>query len=192
MIAVHHTNIYRLKDYGNHLKNLNDEDKSSRFGYKANDHMVDQLIVQMIYHPNEHELWYAKLDDEIVGWGHLAKNNDNSWELAVSVEVEHQRKGIGNKLIVEMLSWAKFHHVSEIYMNCIESNHVIQHLAVKNNLETRERLFGERTAAIEVPNPSIFETNVQLWKEYNEILNDFGKLRKRLSELWTLPMLPKQ
>ena len=191
MIYTYRTNIYKIPDYSRHLKNLTDEDKISRFGYLVTDHMIDQLILNMCYHPSEHELWYARTDDTRVGWGHLARNPDNSWELAVSVDKDYQRKGIGNKLIAEMLEFAKFHHISEIYMHCIEDNRVIQHLASKHELKTKEHGSGERTAALAVPEPTFIEANAQLWKEQKEILNEMGKLRKRLTNLWAMPILPK-
>ena len=191
MIYTYRTNIYKIPDYSRHLKNLTDEDKISRFGYLITDYMIDKLILDMCYHPSEHELWYARTDDTRVGWGHLARNPDDSWELAVSVDKEHQRQGIGNKLIQEMLEFAKFHHISEIYMHCIEDNRVIQHLASKHDLTTRQRGAGERTALLEVPEPTFIEASSQRLKEQNEILKEMGKLRKRLTTLWTSSLLPK-
>jgi GNAT superfamily N-acetyltransferase len=191
MMQIHHTNIYKIGDYARHLKALSVEDKVSRFGYPASDHSIDQMVLTMCYNPKDHELWYARDDGDRVGWGHMARNNDDSWELAVSVDKEYQRQGIGNQLITEMLTWAKFHKISEVYMHCIEDNRVIQHLASKNELKTRSRGDGERTAAIEVPTPSFMEANAQLWKEQKEIFNEFGKLRNRLTELWATPILPK-
>jgi GNAT superfamily N-acetyltransferase len=191
MMQVHHTNIYKISDYSRHLKALTPDDKVSRFGYPASDHSIDQLVLRMCYHPQDHELWYARDDGERVGWGHMAKNEDGSWELAVSVQKDFQRQGIGNQLITEMLAWAKFHHITEVYMHCIEDNRVIQHLANKNELRTRSRGDGERTASIEVPNPTVFEANAQLFKEQKEIFDEFGKLRNRLTKLWATPILPK-
>lgn len=191
MIYVHHTNIYKIHDYSQHLKNLTDQDKISRFGYPVSNHSIDQMILTMCYNPTEHELWYARTEDQRVGWGHLAKNNDGSWELAVSVQHDYQRQGIGNQLINEMMAFAKFHHITEIFMHCIEDNRVIQHLASKNNMKTKSRGGGERTVSVEVPAPNAFEVNSQLWKEHNEILNEYSKLRNRLTELWATPMLPK-
>jgi len=191
MMQTHHTNIYKISDYSRHLKALTPEDKVSRFGYPASDHSIDQMILSMCYNPTNHELWYARDDGDRVGWGHMARNADDSWELAVSVNKDYQRQGIGNMLITEMLSWAKFHKISEVYMHCIEDNRVIQHLALKNELQTRSRGDGERTAAIEVPEPSFMEVNSQLWKEQKEIFNEFGKLRNRLTQLWATPILPK-
>ena len=190
-MQIHHTNIYKISDYSRHLKALAPDDKVSRFGYPASDHSIDQLVLSMCYHPQDHELWYARDDGERVGWGHMAKNEDGSWELAVSVQKDFQRQGIGNQLITEMLAWAKFHHINEVYMHCIEDNRVIQHLANKNELRTRSRGNGERTSSIEVPNPTVFETNAQLFKEQKEIFDEFGKLRNKLTKLWSTPILPK-
>lgn len=191
MIYIHHTNIYKIHDYSQHLKNLTIADKISRFGYQASDYSIDQMILSMCYNPSEHELWYARTEDQRVGWGHLAKNHDGSWELAVSVQNEYQRQGIGNQLINEMLEFAKFHKITEVYMHCIEDNRVIQHLANKNDLKTRQRGDGERIAALEIPEPTILEANTQLWKEQTEIFKEFGKLRNRLTQLWAMPISPK-
>ena len=187
MITIQHGNIYKISDYARHLKNLTEEDRYSRFGYKASDYNIDQLILNMCYNPKDHELWFARNDEQRVGWGHMAKNQDGSWELAVSVDKEYQRQGIANDLMTEMLIWAKFHHISEVYMHCIENNKVIQHLATKHELKTKERGDGERTAAIAIPEPSFYESNSQLLKEQAEIVNEITKLRTKLATLWLNP-----
>ena len=186
MLRITHTNINKLKEYSIHLKTLEPSDKGSRFGYVVSDYNIDQLMLQMAYNPKDHELWCAVEEDKIIGWGHLARDKGDAWELAVSVNKEEQRKGVGDKLISEMLSWAKFHHISEVFMHCIEENRVIQHLALKHNLKTIERGQGERTAAIEVPSPTIYEMNTQLIKEQNQIMKDFAKLQQKLFNLWAM------
>lgn len=185
MIILHHTNIYKIKEYSDHLKRLSEQDKISRFGYLVRDEGIDKLALSMVYDCSNHELWYAELNKEIVGWGHLAKNDDDSWELAVSVESEHQRKGVAKELIKEMLTWAKVRHVHEVFMHCIEDNTVIQHLTNKFGLKTRYRGGGERTASLIVPGPTFFELTSQQLKEQTEILTEMSMLRKRLARLWT-------
>lgn len=184
MLSVHQTSIYRISDYSQHLKNLTEQDKISRFGYLVNNHTIDQLILNMCYNPKDHELWYAEIDDRRIGWGHMAKNNDGSYEMAVSVDKDYQRQGVANKLIGDMILWAKLNQVSEVYMHCIEDNHVIQHLARKHNLKLRERSQGERTASMEVPDPTFFEVTGQKLKEQKEIVTEIGKLQKKLTKLW--------
>ena len=184
MITIQHGNIYKISDYARHLKSLDNEDRYSRFGHPASDYNIDQLVLNMCYHPQDHELWFARNDEQRVGWGHMAKNKNGSWELAVSVDKEFQRQGIANQLLSEMLEWAKFHHIPEVYMHCIENNKVIQHLATKHELMTKERGDGERTAAIEVPEPNIIEAHTQLFKEQTEIMNEIARLRGKLADLW--------
>ena len=57
MITIQHGNIYKISDYARHLKNLDQEDRYSRFGHPASDYNIDQLILNMCYHPADHELW---------------------------------------------------------------------------------------------------------------------------------------
>jgi GNAT superfamily N-acetyltransferase len=183
MVKIFKASLYNLADYGNHLKNLNQEDKYSRFGTNMSDAGIDHIIMQMLYNSDDHELWIATDSNNIaLGFGHMAWDG-KSWELAVSVERTAQRVGVGNKLIKEMLEWAKVHNIDEVYMHCIENNKVIQHLAAKNKLITRERGYGERVAAIELPDPSIIEMNTQMFKEYTKLSEDMTELRLRMINL---------
>ncbi len=184
MIRVLRADFTHLAEYSAHLKALPEADKIMRFGFKVTDYGIDQLILQMLYHQSDHHLWVARIGSHVVGWGHMARDNSTTWELAVSVDHEHQRQGVGGQLIGEMLEWAKVHHIDEVFMHCIEDNRVIQHLAAKHNLKTKERGAGERTAAIEVPEPSLMEVNTQMWKEHAEIMEEFAKVRQRLNDLW--------
>lgn len=187
MISVDTSSLEFLVDYSNHLKSLTADDKRSRFGFNANDESIDKLMLTMAYNPYEHYLWEAVIDKATVGWGHMAFVESGKWELAVSVDRPHQRLGAGDRLIAAMLLWAKYHHIDEVFMHCIEDNRVIQHLAAKHNLKTIERGYGERTAAIEVPDPTFMETNSQLLKEQMAVLADIANLQKKLFTLWNNP-----
>lgn len=180
---IEKVDLYSLRDYSEHLKNLTDEDKYSRFGVTMSDYGIDQLILQMLYNSKEHELWVLKNSKgDVQGWGHMAYDGE-SWELAVSVDKNHQRKGVGGSLIKEMLEWARVHKIESVYMHCIETNKVIQHLAYKHNLKTRERGAGERTAAIELSDASYFEKNSQALKEYTKLVDEMADLRLRMIKL---------
>jgi len=188
MISVTKTNLRRLGEYAKHLKAMPTEDRGSRFGSAISDYGIDQIMLQMAYHPDDHQLWFAHNNgEEILGWGHMAQSKPDVWELAVSVEKAHQRKGVGDKLITEMLEWAAYHRIGEVFMHCIEENKVIQHLATKHDLKTVERGYGERTAAIEVPAPTFLEMNEQFMKEQMEIRTEIRQLYKRLTDMWVNP-----
>lgn len=186
MISIKKPGISSLKEYSEHLKSLPDEDKINRFGYKAGDYAIDQLILQIVYNGDDHEMWVAMDNDKPVGWAHMARDGE-AWELAVSVIPEYQGRGIGSQLIAEMIDYAKLTHIPEVYMHCIESNKVIQHLAAKHNLKTRERGGGERTAAMAVPEPTFLDVNGHIWKEHMNIMSEYAKLRQQLSDLWFSP-----
>lgn len=191
MHRVIHTNIYKIGEYGTHLKNLSPEDKVSRFGYVIKNENIDNFILDMVYHHHDHELWYVMKDDKRVGWGHMAKDHNGVWEMALSVEKDYQNQGIGNALMTEMIAWAKFQQIEKFYMHCVEHNRPVQQLALKHGLITQHTGNGERTALMEVPPPSLIETGERLWKESTKLISDFSKFQSRLKYLWTLPILPK-
>lgn len=182
MIKIIKVTNAHLKEYGEHLKALPKEDKINRFGTLINDYSIDQLMLNILYNPTEHQLWIASKKGRTIGWGHTAKTG-SAWEIAVSVNHEEQSQGAGSALIGEMLEWAKVHEIDEVFMHCIESNKTIQHLARKFNLTTREREAGERTAALEVPEAKFYDINSQWWKEYNTLVDEFTELRRRMSKL---------
>jgi GNAT superfamily N-acetyltransferase len=184
MIRIQQADVTHLRQYSEHLKGMPEGDKLMRFGYLIKDESIDKLILNMLYSPDDHKLWVARKGSHIVGWGHLAKDHEYCWELAVSVDHNIQNHGIGGKLIGEMLQWAKVHHIEEIYMHCIESNKKIQHLANKHNLKTKEREAGERTASLEVPTPSFMDVNMQRWKEHTQLVQEYAEIRNKLFDIW--------
>lgn len=185
MAKIVKVDLTKLKDYSDHLKRLSSDDRVNRFGCNTADYAIDQLMLRMAYNPKIHRLWQAidSSSGEVMGWGHMVNDHDNVWELALSVERSHQRKGVGDALITEMLSWAKFRHIDEVFMHCIDNNKVIQHLALKHDLKTKERSAGEQTASIELPPASFFENNAQWFKEYSKLADEMAELRLRMINL---------
>lgn len=179
-----HTNINSIKEYSIHLKQLPEPDRFSRFGYKITDYSIDQLMLNIVYNIEDHELWYAEENGKKIGWGHLAKHDNDSYELAVSVDHDYQRKGIGDKLIGEMLSWAKFRNVDKIFMHCIEENKIIQHLARKHKLSLKERVAGERTAMLDLPKPTFSEIGMQLTKEHKILMENLQENFEKMLKLF--------
>jgi RimJ/RimL family protein N-acetyltransferase len=186
MIRVSKVDYNYLHDYSQHLKSLSLENRYSRFGYSIPDQNIDQFILRVVYEPSDHLLWAAFDHDTIVGFGHLAKADETSYELAVSVVESHQRKGIGNRLVSEMLDYAKFNGIENVFMHCISENRAIQKLASKNNLTVRERGHGEMTSALEVPKPNFIETTDHILKEQAEILKQIRELNTKLTTLWLI------
>jgi len=170
-----------ISDYGNHLKNLTKDDRFTRFGYQISDPNIDALILDIVYNNTDHYLFTA-IDftaEQVVGYGHLVKAA-GGWELAVSVDREHQNRGAGGRLIKHMIEWGKLHQIDSVYMQCITDNQRIKHLAEKYGLRVVERDGTEITALVELPEANVFEHTVNNWREQQEIISEIVRLQRRL------------
>lgn len=169
-----------LGAYGRHLKQLPPESRLTRFGAPTSDYSIDQLILNMVYQPQQHRLWCAYRDGESVGWGHMSDCGDGVWELALSVDATHQRTGVGDAIIRELLQWSKLHGVTEVIMHCVEDNKTVQHLATRHGLRTVSRGDGERTATMEVPSPTALEVMGHRVDEQLQTLRELSNVQRRL------------
>jgi RimJ/RimL family protein N-acetyltransferase len=165
--------------YGLHLKNLEPADRYTRFGYHIKHESVDQLILNMLYNQRDHFLFVAKLDGDIAGFGHLAREGD-AWELAVSVEQQFQSRGIGSQLISFMVKWGQTRGMHSVFMHCISDNQKIQHLARKHGLKTIQRDGHEITALLQVPPPTVTDYMINHVIEQNRIMTEMVSLQREL------------
>lgn len=179
MIKVQHKSIEVLDAYGRHLKNLTAEDRYTRFCYNIRDEQIDQLILQILYNQQDHHLFVATEWDNIVGFGHLAREG-NDWELAVSVDSAWQGQGIANKLMSFMIPWAQIHGVHNVFMHCITQNQKIQHLARKHGLRMVERDGAEVTSRVELPAPTPMDYTGEFLREQRELLQQIQSLQNKM------------
>ena len=171
--------IGALPAYGIHLKNLTPEDRYTRFCFNIKDEGIDNLILNVLYNINDHHLFTATLGDDILGFGHLAREG-NDWELAVSVEKKHQGKGVADQLMNFMIDWGKTHGIHAVFMHCITQNAKIQHLARKHGLRTVERDGSETTSKVELPSPTPMDYTAQFLHEQQTILEQIVDLQRRM------------
>jgi GNAT superfamily N-acetyltransferase len=176
-----------LAQYADHLKSLNDEDCYTRFGYRARPENIDKLILDILYNPDHHHIFTYYTDNHIVGFGHLAKA-DQDWELAVSVSQEYQGIGIANALMSYMIDWGKTHGVAVVYMHCIVDNRKIQHLARRHGLRAIERNDSDVTAKVELPQPTVIDYTNNLLQEQNDLATDIVKLQRAWVKKWFRPV----
>lgn len=179
MTKIHHDTLDVLDVYAQHLKTLDDNDKATRFGYKISDQSIDSFILHILYHKRDHHLFTAKIDNVVVGFGHLARD-ENGWELAVSVDSNFQNQGIGGNLIEFMITWAKVHGITSLYMHCIANNKRIQHLSTKYGLKVILREGQDITAEMKVPSPNALDYTAEYFREQHNILTQILNLQKEL------------
>lgn len=182
-MKIQHSQIEYLAEYAQHLKELPEADRYTRFGFAANEASIDQLILNILYRQDQHHIFTYYMDDHIVGFGHLARD-EGDWELAVSVEKAYQGRGIANELIDYMIDWGKTHGVHAVYMHCIRENQKIQHLARKHGLKTIDRSGQEITAQVKLPEPTILDYTTSLMREQGELAADIVKLQRAWLRNW--------
>lgn len=178
-MKIQHKTIEVLDAYAKHLKVLSPEDKYTRFCYAIRDEQIDALILNILYNQQDHHLFTAVDNEQIVGFGHLAREG-NDWELAVSVNSDQQGQGIGNKLLSYMIPWAQIHGVHNVFMHCIAQNQKIQHLASKHGLRTVERSGGEITSRVELPAPTAVDYTSEFLKEQRELYRQIQDLQHKM------------
>ena len=178
MHKIQHCTAEILGDYAQHLKALGTQDRYTRFGYTASDYNIDQLILHMLYHPEEHHLFVARQDEDAIGFTHLARC-DHGWELAVSVSASSQGRGIGNQLMAHAIDWARTHGVDRVFMHCIRDNQRIQHLASKHGLNVIERSGADITAQVNLPPPTTTDYTVDFVREQQDLLDQMMELHQR-------------
>jgi len=183
-MKIQHSRIEYLKEYAEHLKNLTNEDRYTRFGFAASAGTIDSIILNILYHRDDHHIFTYYTDNRIVGFGHLAREGSD-WELAVSVEKEYQGRGIANELMDHMIDWGKTHGVEVLYMHCITENQKIQHLARKHGLKSMERAGHELTAKVKLPDPTVLDYTTNFVREQGELAADIVRLQRAWLRNWT-------
>ncbi len=178
-MKIQHADVSVLAEYAQHLKNLSEADRYTRFCYAIKDENIDQFILTILYNPDDHHLFTAEIQDNIVGFGHLAREGDD-WELAVSVDSQHQGKGVADNIMNHMIDWGKTRGIHSVFMHCITQNQKIQHLARKHGLRMVDRDGAEVTSKVDLPPPTPLDYTAQFLQEQQTILEQIVDLQRRM------------
>lgn len=182
-MKIQHSRTEHLAAYAAHLKNLTNQDRYTRFGYVAAPESIDTMILNMLYHQDQHHLFTYYCDGHVVGFGHLAQDSTD-WELAVSVDCEYQGRGIAGELMTHMIAWGKVHDVHAVFMHCIADNQRIQHLARKHGLKTTSRAGHEITAQVQLPKATVLDYTTNFVTEQQELTKTIAKLQRTWFKNW--------
>lgn len=174
---IKHSKIEHLVEYAEHLKSLSHEDRYTRFGHNISDTSIDNIILNILYHQNDHHIFVYFKQEQIIGFGHLTREGKD-WELAVSVDHIYQGQGIAKELMSYMIDWGKVHGVTAVFMHCISNNKRIQHLAQKFGLKTIDRSAGEVTAQVQLPKPTVLDYTNVFVREQTELATDIVRLQR--------------
>lgn len=167
-----------------HLMRLDKQSVYDRFCVAANHEFLQRYVDQMDFAKSG---IYGVFDQELtlIGVGECVvyKNNEEEAEVAFSIEVEHQGKGLGNRLMKKLIQFAKANSINKLNMYCLRTNSKSLHLAKKYGLNlTHER--GEVSTTIGLPvTPSIIQQGYEIADEF---IANIEIAQKNTSKLWKI------
>lgn len=167
--------------YCTHLKSLDPESKTFRFGHAVGNDFIDTLC-DRFQADTDHNILFCVENEalEFVAIGHIALAGRDT-ELAFSVLQQHQGCGLGNLLIKRCIQWCRTHRILSAYMVCISTNTRIRHLCAKHGIKVTNQ-DGEMMARIEIPAATVV-TFAEEFASTNLATVDY--FSKRLARPWS-------
>lgn len=153
-----------------HLESLSPDDRNLRFYMAVNDSYVERYVNNQI-HWDTDKCFGIFEGGKIVAFLHLAireKVSDTAVnaELGISVNKEFRGKGFAKKLLSRVLNFCLHNSISELHMECLKTNTIMQSLAKSLNMETRV----EEDSIVANINIEIDNWMSKKYAGYNEVL----------------------
>jgi RimJ/RimL family protein N-acetyltransferase len=134
----------------NHFKRLGPDDRFLRFGYQVHDEQIEQYVTSSFNVPGNQ--WFGLFDGgEIIAAIHVAIIDADQAEMGLSVDRKCRQAGIGQSLFNRGLVWARARGATQIYMQCLSENKIMQHIAKKNGMMVATICPTEKEARLEFP-----------------------------------------
>ena len=133
-----------------HLLRLPLNDRYLRFCNTLSDEGIAKYVDQIDLRSTQGEACFVVFDDDknVIGLCHIAPYAEKgSAEMALSVDEQHRKAGIGDVLFHRGILHCESLGISKIYMNCLASNTPIQKLARRHGMKVTTD-YGESVAAL--------------------------------------------
>lgn len=164
--------------YRQHLLLLDSHSRYMRFGYSANDAMINIICDRFNQNKNKHKLFVIEDEElDVVAVGHIAL--DTETELAFSVLKHYQGQGMGSVLMKRCIEWCQNRGIKGGCMMCLSSNAAIKRLAKKYGLLIEQD--GEALADIQIPDPSAASVFGELTSSNLARFDHLGKLQRKFA-----------
>lgn len=166
--------------YRTHLKALDTDSKTLRFGAPMSNEAIDTICDKIEAEKDQHVLFCIENELlEFIAVGHIALGPE--MELAFSVWKRHQGQGLGTALMKRVIQYCRVHGNLKGNMVCLSHNSAIQHLCRKHGIKVTTE-YGETMADIELDSPNI-TTYVSEAADNNLAVLDY--VGKRLPKPWS-------
>ena len=131
-----------------HLTRLSSEDRYLRFFNETSDSGIIKYVDNL---DMTKDVVYGIFEkSEIVALVHLAINDDNSAEVAFSVDESSRNKGLAKSLLKEVKNFCLLHSIRNLEMVCLANNKPIRKIAEDLGMIVVTE-FGEAKGQVELP-----------------------------------------
>lgn len=184
MYTIKRLDIKHSPEILEHLLRLDKQSAYDRFCIAVNSNFLERYVNQMNFSQSG---IFGVFDQELklIGLGECAvyKNDIEEGEVAFSIEIEHQSKGLGSRLMKKLIQFAKAHRINKVNMYCQRYNVKSLHLAKKYGLILNHDR-DEVSTIINLPvTPYVFQQGYEL---ADEVIANFEIAQKKNSKLWKI------
>lgn len=184
--------VYRLQPheyyrYRRHLLALDQESRYTRFGFHAQDEIIEKLCEGFENNPKEHKIFVIENENlEVAAAGHISLQGGET-ELAFSVLQEYRKQGMGSSLMGRCVEWCQNRNIKGGCMVCLSTNTAIKKLASKHGILINDG--GETLADIKIPEATATSVIHEVVESNMAKLDHLGKLQRKFAKMITFPLL---
>ena len=168
-------------NYGDWLKRLDPDTRTTYFGIPYTDEQIDRLMDRIAADPIDNHFLVAEYRGEWIGTVHLAEFGEREIEFGFIVAPEHRGHGLADRLMSEATVWARNRGYESLYMHCLSWNTPIRRLCVKHGM-TLETEAGETETKLPLPpadlstlTTEVITRNRQAYRMFLQTVNPFLK-----------------
>lgn len=163
---------FEKKDFANHLKRLDDEDRFCRFEVYTPDEFIEEYVRNISLFKND--TIFGAFDDrlKIRGAIHISFKEDNA-EFGLSVEKEWRGNGIGKYLFQRAISYSRLMGSKKLECIFFRKNHWMMKNAKNNGFIIED--FQEPRAVLELDKCDLETYQKEFFEERNGAIFHFMK-----------------
>jgi GNAT superfamily N-acetyltransferase len=185
MHSVYELQHNEYNRYRKHLLALDSASRYMRFGYAANDAMINIICDRFDQDKSKHKIFVIEDEDlNVIAVGHIAIDRDT--ELAFSVLKEYQSQGMGSALMKRCVEWCQNRSIKQGCMVCLSSNAAIKKLAHRHGILVEQD--GEAMADIQIPDISTVSVISEITDSNVARIDHLGKIQRKFARMFTYPL----
>lgn len=146
-----------------HFCSLEIEDRRLRFGTTISDYAIRQYVESSFN--NAGSIWFGIENDqgELLSTCHVVIEEDMA-ELGCSVTSKYRGYGLAQSMFTRAVTYLRTKSIKTVFMHCLTENHVMRHIAKKNDMVVVTCDTEEIDVEVDIkpPTPATFMENAYL------------------------------